>query len=243
MGGKQILELKNVNKYYDNNHVLKDVNLIVEQGDVWAIIGPSGSGKSTMLYCINSLEPIQSGEIFFQGKKFSEYTKLEIHESIGIIFQNYNLFPHLTVLDNVTLAPYKVKKIPMNQCRIKAVELLEKVGLVHKKDAFPHELSGGQAQRIAIARSLAMEPKIMLYDEVTSALDPELVQDVLEAIRDLAREGMTSLIVTHEIPFARECTDYCLFMNDGKLEESGLTKEVLNNPKNIRTKEFLQKVL
>jgi len=243
MGGKQILELKNVNKYYDNNHVLKDVNLIVEQGDVWAIIGPSGSGKSTMLYCINSLEPIQSGEIFFQGKKFSEYTKLEIHESIGIIFQNYNLFPHLTVLDNVTLAPYKVKKIPMNQCRKKAVELLEKVGLVHKKDAFPHELSGGQAQRIAIARSLAMEPKIMLYDEVTSALDPELVQDVLEAIRDLAREGMTSLIVTHEIPFARECTDYCLFMNDGKLEESGLTKEVLNNPKNIRTKEFLQKVL
>lgn len=243
MGGKQILELKNVNKYYDNNHVLKDVNLIVEQGDVWAIIGPSGSGKSTMLYCINSLEPIQSGEIFFQGKKFSEYTKLEIHESIGIIFQNYNLFPHLTVLDNVTLAPYKVKKIPMNQCRKKAVELLEKVGLVHKKDAFPHELSGGQAQRIAIARSLAMEPKIMLYDEVTSALDPELVQDVLEAIRDLAREGMTSLIVTHEIPFARECTDYCLFMNDGKLEESGLTKEVLNNPKNVRTKEFLQKVL
>jgi ABC-type polar amino acid transport system ATPase subunit len=243
MGGKRILELKNVNKYYDNNHVLKDVNLIVEQGDVWAIIGPSGSGKSTMLYCINSLEPIQSGEIFFQGKKFSEYTKLEIHESIGIIFQNYNLFPHLTVLDNVTLAPYKVKKIPMNQCRKKAVELLEKVGLAHKKDAFPHELSGGQAQRIAIARSLAMEPKIMLYDEVTSALDPELVQDVLEAIRDLAREGMTSLIVTHEIPFARECTDYCLFMNDGKLEESGLTKEVLNNPKNVRTKEFLQKVL
>jgi len=168
---------------------------------------------------------------------------LEIHESIGIIFQNYNLFPHLTVLDNVTLAPYKVKKIPMNQCRKKAVELLEKVGLAHKKDAFPHELSGGQAQRIAIARSLAMEPKIMLYDEVTSALDPELVQDVLEAIRDLAREGMTSLIVTHEIPFARECTDYCLFMNDGKLEESGLTKEVLNNPKNVRTKEFLQKVL
>jgi len=243
MGGKQILELKNVNKYYDSNHVLKDINLIVEQGDVWAIIGPSGSGKSTMLYCINSLEPIQSGEIFFQRKKLSEYTKLEIHESIGIIFQNYNLFPHLTVLDNVTLAPYKVKKIPMNQCRKKAVELLEKVGLAHKKDAFPHELSGGQAQRIAIARSMAMEPKIMLYDEVTSALDPELVQDVLEVIRDLAREGMTSLIVTHEIPFARECTDYCLFMDNGKLEESGLTKEVLYNPKNVRTKEFLQKVL
>jgi len=243
MGGKRILELKNVNKYYGNNHVLKDVNLIVEHGDVWAIIGPSGSGKSTMLYCISFLEPIQSGEIFFQGKKFSEYAKLEIHESIGIIFQNYNLFPHLTVLDNVTLAPYKVKKIPMNQCRKKAVELLEKVGLAHKKDAFPHELSGGQAQRIAIARSLAMEPKIMLYDEVTSALDPELVQDVLEVIKDLAREGITSLIVTHEIPFARECTDYCLFMNNGKLEESGLTKEVLNNPKNVRTKEFLQKVL
>lgn len=144
---------------------------------------------------------------FFSGEKLSEYTKLEIHESIGIIFQNYNLFPHLTVLDNVTLAPCKVKKIPMNQYRKKAVELLEKVGLAHKKDAFPHELSGGQAQRIAIARSLAMEPKIMLYDEVTSALDPELVQGVLEVIRDLAREGMISLIVTHEIPFARECTD------------------------------------
>jgi len=243
MGGKRILELKNVNKYYDNDHVLKDFNLIVEQGDVWAIIGPSGSGKSTMLYCINSLEPIQSGEIFFQGKKLSEYTKLEIHESIGIIFQNYNLFPHLTVLDNLTLAPYKVKKIPMNQCRKKAVELLEKVGLTHKKDAFPHELSGGQAQRIAIARSLAMDPKIMLYDEVTSALDPELVQSVLEVIRDLAIEGMTSIIVTHEIAFARECTDYCLFMNDGKVEEIGSTKEVLNNPKNIRTKEFLEKVL
>ena len=243
MGGKRILELKNVNKYYDNDHVLKDFNLIVEQGDVWAIIGPSGSGKSTMLYCINSLEPIQSGEIFFQGKKLSEYTKLEIHESIGIIFQNYNLFPHLTVLDNLTLAPYKVKKIPMNQCRKKAVELLEKVGLTHKKDAFPHELSGGQTQRIAIARSLAMDPKIMLYDEVTSALDPELVQSVLEVIRDLAIEGMTSIIVTHEIAFARECTDYCLFMNDGKVEEIGSTKEVLNNPKNIRTKEFLEKVL
>ncbi|HDK26017.1 MAG TPA: amino acid ABC transporter ATP-binding protein, partial [Candidatus Atribacteria bacterium] len=164
MAEKRILELKNVNKYYENVHVLKDVNLTVERGDAWAIIGPSGSGKSTMLYCINSLEPIQGGEIFFQGKKLSEYNKLEIHESIGIIFQNYNLFPHLTVLDNITLAPHKVKKIPMNQCRKKAIKLLEKVGLAHKKDAFPHELSGGQAQRIAIARSMAMEPKIMLYD-------------------------------------------------------------------------------
>ena len=243
MAGKPILELKNINKYYDNVHVLKDVSLTVEQGDAWAIIGPSGSGKSTMLYCINSLEPIQGGEIFFQGKKLSEYNKLEIHESIGIIFQNYNLFPHLTVLDNITLAPHKVKKIPMNQCRKKAIKLLEKVGLAHKKDAFPHELSGGQAQRIAIARSMAMEPKIMLYDEVTSALDPELVQGVLEVIRDLVREGMTSIIVTHEIAFARECTDYCLFMNDGEAEEIGPTKEVLNNPKNARTKEFLQKVL
>ncbi len=243
MARKRILELKNVNKYYDNVPVLKDVNLVVEEGDVWAVIGPSGSGKSTMLYCINSLEPIQSGEIIFQGKKLSDYDKLEIHESIGIIFQNYNLFPHLTVLDNITLAPYKVKKIPMNQCREKAIGLLEKVGLAHKKDAFPHELSGGQAQRIAIARSMAMEPKIMLYDEVTSALDPELVQSVLEVIRDLVREGMTSIIVTHEISFARECTNYCLFMNDGKAEEVGPTKEVLNNPKNARTKEFLQKVL
>jgi len=215
MAGRRILELKNINKYYDNVPVLKDVNLVVEEGDVWAIIGPSGSGKSTMLYCINSLEPIQGGEIIFQGKKLSEYDKLEIHESIGIIFQNYNLFP----------------------------QLLEKVGLAHKKDAFPHELSGGQAQRIAIARSLAMEPKIMLYDEVTSALDPELVQGVLEVIKDLVEEGMTSLIVTHEIPFARECTDYCLFMDDGKVGESGPTKEMLKNPKNARTKEFLQKVL
>ena len=243
MAGKRILELKIVNKRYDNVPVLKDVNLVVEEGDVWAIIGPSGSGKSTMLYCINSLEPIQSGEIIFQGKKLTDYNKLEIHESIGIIFQNYNLFPHLSVLDNITLAPYKVKKKSLNQCRKKAIELLEKVGLAHKKDAFPHELSGGQAQRIAIARSLAMEPKIMLYDEVTSALDPELVQGVLEVIKDLVREGMTSLIVTHEIPFARECTDYCLFMDDGKIGESGPTKQLLKNPKNARTKEFLEKVL
>ena len=243
MAGKRILELKNVNKRYDNVPVLKDVNLVVEEGDVWAIIGPSGSGKSTMLYCINSLEPIQSGEIIFQGKKLTDYDKLEIHESIGIIFQNYNLFPHLSVLDNITLAPYKVKKKSLNQCRKEAIELLEKVGLSHKKDAFPHELSGGQAQRIAIARSLAMEPKIMLYDEVTSALDPELVQGVLEVIKDLVREGMTSLIVTHEIPFARECTDYCLFMDDGKIGESGPTKQLLKNPKNARTKEFLEKVL
>jgi len=243
MAGKKILELKNVNKYYGNLHVLQDVNLVVEEGDVWAIIGPSGSGKSTMLYCINSLEPIQGGEIIFQGKKLSDYNKLEIHESIGIIFQNYNLFPHLSVLDNITLAPYKVKKKSLSECRKKAIELLEKVGLAHKKDAFPHELSGGQAQRIAIARSLAMEPKIMLYDEVTSALDPELVQGVLEVIKELVKEGMTSLIVTHEIPFARECTDYCLFMEEGKVGERGPTKQLLQNPKNVRTKKFLEKVL
>lgn len=238
-----ILELKNVNKHFGDFHVLRDITLSIEKGDVWAIIGPSGSGKSTLLYCINALEPIQKGEILYNGKSIKKYKKSEIHEHIGIVFQSFNLFPHLNVLENIMLAPRKVKGMSKDKCERKAIELLEKVGLEEKKDAFPHELSGGQSQRIAIARSLAMEPEIMLYDEVTSALDPELVHSVLGVIADLVEEGMTSLIVSHEIPFAKECADYCLLMAEGEIVEYGPVKEVLDSPKEERTKEFLNKVL
>jgi arginine/lysine/histidine transport system ATP-binding protein len=240
---EKILEVKNANKYYGKLHVLKDINLSIKQGEVWAIIGPSGSGKSTLLYCISALETIKSGSIYFKNRNISEYNLRQIHELIGIVFQSYNLFPHLNVLDNIILAPNKVKGIKKKICKERALELLKKVGLEDKKNAFPHELSGGQAQRIAIARSLAMEPEIMLYDEVTSALDPELVHGVLDVISELVDEGMTSLLVTHEIPFAKESADYIVFMADGKCIEWGPAKELLANPQNERTIEFLEKVL
>lgn len=238
-----ILEIKNVNKFFGDFQVLKDITLSIEKGDVWAIIGPSGSGKSTLLYCLNALEPIQNGEILYKGENIKNYKRSKIHEHIGIVFQSFNLFPHLNVLENIMLAPRKVKGMSKGKCENLAIDLLKKVGLEDKKDAFPHELSGGQSQRIAIARSLAMEPDIMLYDEVTSALDPELVHSVLGVIDDLVQEGMTSLLVTHEIPFAKESADYCLLMSEGEIVEYGPVKKILENPKEKRTIEFLDKVL
>lgn len=243
MEDKEILRLEDVNKYYGDLHVLKDVNLEVDEGDAWVIIGPSGSGKSTLLYCVNALEPIQDGKIYFQGQSLEKFNTRQVRESIGIVFQQFNLFPHLDILDNITIAPRKVKGFSKRKSKEQAINLLRKVGLEHKKDSYPHELSGGQQQRVAIARALAMEPEIMLYDEVTSALDPELIHGVLQVMQDLLEEGMTSIIVTHEIPFARESADFCLFMEGGSVVERGPTKEVLVDPSKNRTKEFLDKVL
>jgi polar amino acid transport system ATP-binding protein len=244
-----------VHKRFGHLEVLKGINLEVGRGEVMCLLGPSGSGKSTFLRCINHLEKINSGRLSVDGElvgyreagdKLHELREDEVarkRSHIGMVFQSFNLFPHMTALENVTLAPMRVSKVSRTEARERATELMARVGLSDKLAVYPVALSGGQQQRVAIARALAMEPKLMLFDEPTSALDPELVGDVLDAMRQLAREGMTMIVVTHEIGFAREVADTVVFMDDGVVVESGKPADVLNNPQHERTKAFLWKVL
>lgn len=250
-----MVKLVNVRKSFGDLEVLKGVNLEVSQGEVVCIIGASGSGKSTMLRCLNQLERISDGEIYIEDvltdkraknkdlMKIDPATVQSLCTELGMVFQNFNLFPHLTVIDNVTIAPLIVKKADKKIAETRALDLLSSVGLAEKKDEYPSRLSGGQQQRVAIARALAMDPKIMMFDEPTSALDPELVGEVLATMRQLAEKGMTMLIVTHEIGFAREVADRVIFMDGGVICEEGTPEEVLLNPKEERTKSFLNKIL
>ncbi len=250
-----ILETEHVSKNFGNLVVLKDINLQVKKGEVICIIGPSGAGKSTYLRSLNQLEKITSGKIFIKGDLFLHREKDHTVERIekekqkalllemGMCFQRFNLFPHKTVLENIMLAPIEVKGEKKETVREEALELLKKVGLADKADAFPNHLSGGQQQRVAIARALAMKPEIMLFDEPTSALDPELVGDVLQVMKDLANEGMTMLVVTHEMGFAKEVANRVLFMADGIIAEEGTPDHIFNHPENPRTKSFLKSVL
>ena len=240
-----MVKVKNVNKYFGHLHVLKDLSLDVSKGEVVVIIGPSGSGKSTLLRCLNYLEPVQSGEIWIDGIRLDHHkTNIRaVRAEVGIVFQSFNLFPHLTALRNLMLAPRVVRKRPEAEVRQAAVAMLTKVGLQDKIDAYPSQISGGQQQRVAIARALAMQPKLMLFDEVTSALDPELVREVLDVMKQLARDGMTMIVVTHEMGFAREVADRVIFMDEGRTIEQGTAAELFDRPQNQRTKEFLGKIL
>ncbi|MEI0530737.1 amino acid ABC transporter ATP-binding protein [Brachyspira pilosicoli] len=240
-----MIKVENLHKKFNQLEVLKGIDVNVEKGEIIAIIGPSGSGKSTFLRCINRLEEPTNGKIFIDGENIlDKKTDInKIREKVGMVFQHFNLFPHKTVMENIILAPMKLKGYTKEQAETKALELLQKVGLVEKKDTYPNKLSGGQKQRIAIARALAMEPEVMLFDEPTSALDPEMIKEVLDVMIDLAKEGMTMLIVTHEMGFAKNVASRILFMNDGIILEDETPEEFFNNPKHSRTKEFLYKVL
>ena len=240
-----MIRINHLCKNFGANRVLNDINAEIKKGEVVVVIGPSGSGKSTFLRCMNLLETPTEGEIIFEGRSITD-PKVDINAvrtKIGMVFQQFNLFPHLTVLDNITLAPIKVKKMPKAEAEKLARELLNKVGLADKEDSYPAQLSGGQQQRIAIARALAMQPDIMLFDEPTSALDPEMVGEVLSVMKDLADGGMTMVVVTHEMGFAREVASRVIFMDQGIIMENGTPEEVFTNPKNERTKLFLSKVL
>ncbi|WP_157151064.1 amino acid ABC transporter ATP-binding protein [Brachyspira sp. SAP_772] len=240
-----MIKVENLHKKFHQLEVLKGIDVNVEKGEIIAIIGPSGSGKSTFLRCINRLEEPTDGKIFIDGENIlDKKTDInKIREKVGMVFQHFNLFPHKTVMENIILAPMKLKGLSKEEAETKALELLQKVGLVEKKDTYPNKLSGGQKQRIAIARALAMEPEVMLFDEPTSALDPEMIKEVLDVMIDLAKEGMTMLIVTHEMGFAKNVASRILFMNDGIILEDEKPEEFFNNPKHNRTKEFLYKVL
>ena len=240
-----MIYVNNLHKSFGKNEVLKGIDEHITKGEVVVVIGPSGSGKSTFLRCLNLLETPTDGQITFEGKDItSKETNIDrMREKMGMVFQQFNLFPHKTVYENICLAPIKVKKVSKEEAKKKAVELLKKVGLEDKIDAYPASLSGGQKQRIAIARALAMEPDVMLFDEPTSALDPEMVGEVLNVMKDLAKEGMTMVVVTHEMGFAREVGNRILFMDQGKILESGTPEEIIKNPKNPRTIDFLSKVL
>ena len=240
-----MITVKNLHKSFGNLQVLKGIDQEVKQGEVVVVIGPSGSGKSTFLRCINLLEQPTKGQIIIDGDDITD-SKVNINkvrEKVGMVFQNFNLFPHLTILENVTLAPIKLKGMSKEQATDLAKNLLKKVGLIDKIDTYPVQLSGGQKQRIAIARALAMEPEVMLFDEPTSALDPEMVKEVLSVMKDLALEGMTMMVVTHEMGFAREVGDRILFMDEGKVVEEASPDQLFNHPKHSRLKEFLSKVL
>lgn len=240
-----IIHVTDLVKSFGTNTVLHNINLKIYNSEVVVIIGPSGSGKSTVLRCLNLLEQPNSGDIRIEGQSLMDkQTNIAaVRTEVGMVFQRFNLFPHMTVIDNIMLAPLKVRKQSAEQARRKALELLQKVGLSEKADVYPDSLSGGQAQRVAIARALAMEPKIMLFDEPTSALDPEMVGEVLAVMKDLAKEGMTMVVVTHEMGFAREVGDRILFIEQGSILEEGTPKELFENPKHERTKAFLSKVL
>lgn len=246
MSNKEVLlELKDLHKSFGNLEVIKGIDLEIDKGDILVIIGPSGSGKSTVLRCMNLLEEPTSGQIIFEGKDILKNLRTidKTREKIGMVFQNFNLFPNKTILDNITLAPMKVKGKTREEAEKKAKEILERVGLLDKVDAYPVQLSGGQQQRIAIARALAMEPDMMLFDEPTSALDPEMVKEVLDVIKELAHEGMTMAIVTHEMGFAKEVADRVIFVDGGKIVEDGSPEEVFNRPKSDRAKDFFDKIL
>ena len=241
----KIIEMKNVNKWFGDFQVLKDVNLDVNQKQKIVVCGPSGSGKSTLIRCINRLEEHQKGNIIVDGNELTEDTKNieKIRAEVGMVFQQFNLFPHLSILDNCTLAPIWVKKMPKKQAEELAMKQLEQVQILDQAKKFPGQLSGGQQQRCAIARALCMEPKIMLFDEPTSALDPEMIKEVLDAMVNLAKGGMTMIVVTHEMGFAKEVADEVIFMDEGMIVERAPTKEFFANPKSDRTKLFLSQIL
>jgi len=240
-----MIEFKNVNKWFGKLHVLNDINLTISRGEVLVICGPSGSGKSTLIRCINRLEKIQEGQIIVNDTpvhdKSTNLTKLRAE--IGFVFQQFHLYPHMSVLQNVMLAPINVKKLPKAKAKEIALAKLEQVGLTEKSGAYPAQLSGGQQQRVAIARGLAMSPEIMLFDEPTSALDPEMIGEVLEVMKTLAREGMTMICVTHELGFAREVSDWVIFMDEGRIIEGGTAEHFFSDPKEDRTKQFLSQIL
>ena len=249
----KLIQVKDLRKHYNKGAIkaLDGVSLDINRGDVMVVIGPSGSGKSTFLRSLNLLEQPTSGSIFFDGvditKKKDENGKkidIDLHrQKMGMVFQHFNLFPHMTILQNMTIAPVQVKKLPEEQAKAKAMELLARVGLADRADAYPIQLSGGQKQRVAIVRALAMEPEVMLFDEPTSALDPEMVGEVLDVMKELAQEGMTMVVVTHEMGFAREVGNRVLFMADGRLLEEGSPEEIFKYPQHPRLKDFLSKVL
>jgi ABC-type polar amino acid transport system ATPase subunit len=243
--GRPLVELHQVKKSFGDNVVLNDVNLAVERGSAIVIAGPSGSGKSTMLRCVNGLEPVDSGEVRFDGAPvdYSGKALSRLRADIGMVFQQFNLFPHMTVRDNVVLGPVKSKRVSREEARERARRLLERVGIPEKADEYPADLSGGQQQRVAIARALAMEPKLMLFDEPTSALDPEMIREVLDVMRQLARDGMTMLVVTHEMGFAREVCDRIVFIDEGEIVEEGPPDEFFSSAKSPRAKEFVDKII
>jgi ABC-type polar amino acid transport system ATPase subunit len=240
-----VVRVEDVRKSFGDNLVLDGVDLTVNAGETLVIIGPSGSGKSTLLRCVNLLEPIDGGRIYFEGEEITQkgVRVPAVRQRIGIVFQQFNLFPHLRTMDNLTLAARRVGGIPRKDAEQRAHALLERVGLADKARSYPHQLSGGQQQRVAIARALMMRPHVMLFDEVTSALDPELVGEVLVVMRDLARDGMTMLVVTHEMQFARDAGDHLIFMDEGKIVEQGRPADVLDRPEAERTKRFLRRTL
>jgi ABC-type polar amino acid transport system ATPase subunit len=244
-GGAPVVRVEEVQKSFGDNLVLDGIDLTVALGEVLVVIGPSGSGKSTLLRCVNLLEPVQSGRIFLEGEEITRkgVDVSSVRQRIGIVFQQFNLFPHLTALDNLTLAARRIRKMPQKLAKERAHELLASVGLEEKAHQHPHQLSGGQQQRVAIARALMMNPHVMLFDEVTSALDPELVGEVLVVMRDLARTGMTMIVVTHEMHFARDVGDRLVFMDDGRVVEEGLPADVLDRPEKERTQRFLRRSL
>ena len=242
-----LIQVKNLKKHYHRGAIkaLDGVTADINKGDVMVVIGPSGSGKSTFLRCMNLLETPTGGHIYFEGTDITDpKTNIDkLRQKMGMVFQQFNLFPHMTILDNMTLAPMKVKGVSKEEAEKKALELLERVGLADRAGAYPIQLSGGQKQRVAIVRALAMEPEVMLFDEPTSALDPEMVGEVLDVMKELAKEGMTMVVVTHEMGFAREVGNRVLFMADGKLLEEGTPDEIFTNPKSERLRDFLAKVL
>ena len=240
-----MIQFKNVHKWFKDLHVINGVNLEVKQGEVVVVCGPSGSGKSTLIRTVNLLETIQEGEIWVDGVNVAD-SKADLNKvraEVGFVFQHFNLYPHLSVVENIILAPMKVKKQNREQAEKKAMELLERVGLAHKRDAFPQQLSGGQQQRVAIARGLAMNPRVMLFDEPTSALDPEMIGEVLKVMKDLAESGMTMMVVTHEMGFAREVADRVVFVDHGQIIEEAPPGEFFTRPQHERAKQFLKQVL
>ncbi|HEC53771.1 MAG TPA: amino acid ABC transporter ATP-binding protein [Gammaproteobacteria bacterium] len=238
-----LIEFQGFNKYFGDQQVLKGIDLSVQSGEVVVILGPSGCGKSTLLRCLNGLEVAHSGSLRFAGNELLDKKTdwRQVRQDIGMVFQSYHLFPHMSVLDNILLGPLKVQKRDPREAREQAEKLLERVGLADKRDAFPRQLSGGQQQRIAIVRSLCMNPQVMLFDEVTAALDPEMVKEVLEVIQGLARDGMTLLIVTHEMAFARAVADRVVFMEAGRILEQNTPEEFFTNPQTARAQQFLEK--
>ena len=240
-----LVELESVTKRFGDNVVLDDIDLTIDRGQAVVVAGPSGSGKSTMLRCVNGLETVDSGDVRFDGQSVPSAGKriFDIRAEMGMVFQQFNLFPHKTVLQNITLGPTQVKGLSESDAKARAEKLLERVGIPEKASAYPADLSGGQQQRVAIARALAMEPKLMLFDEPTSALDPEMIREVLDVMRDLAREGMTMIVVTHEMGFAREVCDRIVFIDDGKIVEDAPPDEFFTQTKSDRAKEFVDKII